>query len=83
MNAENLAKMSIPAVLDSGCLAPSLMYLHTGKHETITGKHTQMYEEVKRIIDETQKKEKEKDLTCWQILLMLRLNMVIVVYFES
>lgn len=54
MNAENLAKMSIPAVLDSGCLAPSLMYLHTGKHETITGKHTQMYEEVKRIIDETQ-----------------------------
>lgn len=27
MNAENLAKMSIPAVFDSGCLAPSLINL--------------------------------------------------------
>lgn len=30
MNAENLAKMSMPAVFDSGCLAASLMYLQTG-----------------------------------------------------
>lgn len=30
MYAENLAKMSIPAVFESGCLAPSLMYLKTG-----------------------------------------------------
>lgn len=27
MYAENLAKMSIPAVFDSGCLAPSLINL--------------------------------------------------------
>lgn len=27
MYAENLAKMSMPAVLDSGCRAPSLTYL--------------------------------------------------------
>lgn len=30
MKAENLAKMSMPAVFDSGCLAASLMYLRTG-----------------------------------------------------
>lgn len=29
MKAENLAKMSIPTVLDSGCLVPSLVNLHT------------------------------------------------------
>lgn len=35
MYAENLAKMSIPAVFESGCLAPSLMYLHTGNVQII------------------------------------------------
>lgn len=34
MKAENLAKISIPAVFDSGCLAPSLMYLHIKYMET-------------------------------------------------
>lgn len=31
MYAENLAKMSIPAVFDSGCLAPSLINLEKKK----------------------------------------------------
>lgn len=34
MKAENLAKMSIPAVLDSGCLALSLVNLHTHTDDT-------------------------------------------------
>lgn len=32
MKAENLANISIPAVLDSGCLAPSLEYLSIQTH---------------------------------------------------
>lgn len=32
MKAENLANISIPAVLDSGCLAPSLVYLSAQTH---------------------------------------------------
>ena len=40
MKAENLAKMSIPAVLDSGCLAPSLVNLHTHIHTHDTSTQT-------------------------------------------
>ena len=46
MNAENLAKISMPAVFDSGCLAPSLMYLHTSTHTSNI--HVNKYEEFKK-----------------------------------
>lgn len=46
MNAENLAKMSIPAVFDSGCLAPSLMYLHPRTHNQV---NTHLYVHMRRL----------------------------------